>query len=98
MCLTLLKEVYTKIMFCLIIVSKYKDLCLFWGYVQMYSGQHVVIIDFQLLGLESDRKEGRDSADEILNFNLLHFHNINNLLLISIKPNIRNKYTDHIIS
>ena len=28
-----------------------------WGYVQMYSGRHVVDIDFQPLGLKSDRKE-----------------------------------------
>jgi hypothetical protein len=28
----------------------------------MYLGRHVVIIDFQLLGLKSDRKEG-DSGD-----------------------------------
>ncbi len=28
-----------------------------WGYVQMYSGRHVVVIDFQPLGLKSDRKE-----------------------------------------
>ncbi len=37
----------------LIILSKYQDLCLFWGYMQMYSGRHVVVIDFQLLGLKS---------------------------------------------
>ncbi len=32
--------------------------CLFWGYVWMYSGRHVVNTDFQLLDLESDRKKG----------------------------------------
>ncbi len=28
------------------------------GYVQMYSGRHVVDIDLQPLGLKSDRKDG----------------------------------------
>ncbi len=45
-------------MSCLIILSKCQDLCLFWGSVQMYSGRHVFYIDFQLLGLKRDRKEG----------------------------------------
>ncbi len=71
---------------------------LFWSYVQMYSGRHVVIIDFQLLGLKSDHKEGGILGTEILHFNLLNFPNINNLLVLYIEPNIRNKYTDHIIS
>jgi hypothetical protein len=44
-------------MFGLINISKYHDLCLVWGYVQMYSGQHIVIIDSQLLGLKSELKE-----------------------------------------
>jgi hypothetical protein len=42
----------------------------------MYSGRHVVSIDFQLLGLKSDRKEGGILGTEILNFNLLNFCNI----------------------
>jgi hypothetical protein len=45
------------------------------GYVWMCSGRHVVNIDFQLLGLESDRKEGG-----ILGTEILYFQNINNLL------------------
>jgi hypothetical protein len=38
------------------ILSKCQDLCFFWGYVQMYSGRHLVDIDFQALGPKSDRK------------------------------------------
>ncbi len=76
----MLKQFFTKMIFCLVIVSKLKDLCLFYGYVQMYSGWHVIIIDFQLLGLKSDRQGGGGIwGTEIKNFNLLHFHNINNL-------------------
>ncbi len=37
-------------MSCLIILSKCQDLCLFWGYVQTYSGRDLVDIDFQPLG------------------------------------------------
>jgi hypothetical protein len=48
--------------------------------MQMHSKRHVVNIDFQPLGLKSDRKEGggRDSWDWNLKFKSLHFHNINN--------------------
>jgi hypothetical protein len=42
----------------LIIQSKCPDLCLFWGSMQTHLGRHAVNIDFQLLGLKSDRKEG----------------------------------------
>jgi hypothetical protein len=45
-------------MSCLIILSKCQDLGLFWGFVQMHSGRHVVNIDLQSLGLKSDRNEG----------------------------------------
>jgi hypothetical protein len=55
--------------------TKYQDFCLFWGYVWMYSWRHVVNIDFQLLGLESDCKEGG-----ILGTEILYFQNINHLL------------------
>ncbi len=41
----------------------------------MYLWRHVVNIDFQLLGLESDCKEGG-----ILGTEILYFQNINNLL------------------
>jgi hypothetical protein len=51
----------------------------------MYSGRHVVIIDFQLLVLKSDRKEGRILGTEVLNFNFFNFGNINNLLVIYIR-------------
>ncbi len=45
-------------MSCLIILSKCPDLWLFWGSVKIYSGRHVVNINFQNLGLKSDREEG----------------------------------------
>ncbi len=48
---------------------------------------------YWLQTLGSDRRGGFWG----LKFNLLHFHNKNNLLLLYIEPNIRNKYTDHII-
>ncbi len=57
--LILYKQVFTKMMSSLIILSKYPDLCLFWGSVKMHSGRHPVNIDFQPFGLKSDRKEGR---------------------------------------
>ncbi len=63
LCLSLLKQVFTKMMFCLIIPSN-QDLSLFWGYVQMCSGWHVVI-DFLVLGLKSDCKERGDSGELI---------------------------------
>ncbi len=59
LCLILYKQVFTKIMSCLIILSICPDLCLFWGSVQMHSGRHAVDIDFQPLGLNIDCKEGR---------------------------------------
>ncbi len=49
----------------------------------MYTGQHVVNIYFHPLGLEIDRKEGGGGGFlgiKILNLNLLHFHNISNLI------------------
>jgi hypothetical protein len=52
-------------MSCLIILSKCQDVCLFWGYVQMYSGRHVVDIDFQPLCLKSDHKEGWIRGTEV---------------------------------
>jgi hypothetical protein len=54
LCLSLYKQVVTKMMSCLIILSKCPDLCLFWGSVQMHSGRHVVNTDFQPLGLKRD--------------------------------------------
>jgi hypothetical protein len=39
-------------------LSNVQDLGLFWGSVQVYSGQHIVNIDFQPLALKSHRKEG----------------------------------------
>jgi hypothetical protein len=67
-------------MSCLIILSKCPDLCLIWCSVHMQSGRHVVNIDFQLLSLKSFRKDGEIRGTEILNLNLLHFHNINKLI------------------
>jgi hypothetical protein len=57
LCLILCKKVFTKMMSCLIILSKCPDLCLFWGSMQIDSGRHQVNIDFQPLSLKSDRKE-----------------------------------------
>ncbi len=48
---------------CLNFLTKCQNLCLFWGYVQMYSGRHVGNIDFRPLGLKSDCKGGGDSWD-----------------------------------
>jgi hypothetical protein len=45
-------------MSCWIILSKCQAFGLFWGSVQVYSGRHVVNIDFQPLGLKSYRKGG----------------------------------------
>jgi hypothetical protein len=67
LCLILYQQVFTKIMSCLIILSKYQGLCLFWGSVQMHSGRPAVNIDFQPLGLKSDRKEGRILGTKNLN-------------------------------
>ncbi len=49
---------FTKMISCLIFLSKCSDLGLFWGSVQVYSGRHVVYFDLQHLSLKSDRKEG----------------------------------------
>jgi hypothetical protein len=57
-------------MSCLIILSKCPDLGLYWGSVEVYSGQHVVDIDFQPLGLKSDCKERG-----FWGLKSLHFHN-----------------------
>jgi hypothetical protein len=67
-------------------------------YVWVNSGQYVVNIDFQPLGLKRDGKKGGILWTDILKIESFHFHNINNLQLIYIEPNIRNKYTDHNIS
>jgi hypothetical protein len=53
-------------MSCVIILLKCSDLGLFLGSVQVYSGQHVVNIDFQhFLGSEKCRKEGGIQGTEI---------------------------------
>ncbi len=64
-------------MSCLIILSKCQDLYIFWGYVQMYLGQHIVDINFQPLGLKSDRKEGGFWGLKS-KISISHFHNTNN--------------------
>jgi hypothetical protein len=78
-CLILNKQVFTDMMSCLIILSKCPYLCLFLRSVQMHSGRHPVNIDFQPLGLKSDRKEGAGGilGAKKFKFKSLHFHNIN---------------------
>ncbi len=80
--LILNKQDFTKIMSCLIILSKCQDLGLYWGSVE------VVDIDFQPLGLKSDRNEGGWDSGE-LKFKILIF-------TFSQHKHIRYKYIDHI--
>jgi hypothetical protein len=68
--------------------------------VEVYSGRHVVDIDFEPLALKSDRKEGGGFlGNQNLKFKSLHFHNINTLdistqtILILIKRNNILKFT-----
>jgi hypothetical protein len=70
----------------MIILSKCPDLCLFWGSVQRRAERLAVNINFKLLGLKSDSKEGGIPANKTLKCKSLHFHNINNL---------QYEYTDH---
>ncbi len=84
--LILNKQDFTKIMSCLIILSKCQDLGLYLGSVEVYSGQHVV--DFQPLGLKSDRNEGGG---------ILGNWNLKILIFTFLQhKHISYKYTDHI--
>ncbi len=77
MCLVfnLYKTVFTKTLSCLIIllnvqIYAFSRFMPFLGSVQMYSGQHVVNIDFLPLGWKSDCKEGGILGINISNLNL----------------------------
>jgi|LakMenEpi03Aug12_release.lakeMendotaPanAssembly.Ray.scaffolds.fasta_scaffold3714722_1 hypothetical protein len=67
------------------------------GAVLMYSGRHVVKIDYLILCRKSDHEEGVFWG-LILKFKSLNLLNKNNLISTFIEHSISKKQTGHIIS